>query len=654
MNRRRVAAASGLPVLLIAACTSTAPTARPSPASPSPARILPIGNRTALLDHPVPSAGCGRTPAQRPGTSAPLTVPVPPATAEGKRTRTLLLHVPAGYRAGQPVPLVIAFHGGGGTSTAMESASGLSAVADRRGFLVAYPQGLREFGSGPLGWAASGPADPDAHGTDDGLFTSDLITAIQNRYCVDPDRIDVTGMSNGGNMTGYLACVLSGRIAAFAPVEGEYYQIAGGCHPARPAAVLEVHVRTDPVAPYAGLPSRDSPDFYATAVPVWLRQWSLRDGCRAAPRTVSRNGYLTKTWPGCPVAGLVFPSGGHSWFGFTGAAAGDRMLADFFAAHPLRPAPRGWTPGSPAELPALAAPPVPVRAVRLFRLPTARAEPFDIAAGPDGSVWFTEFGDDKIGRVSPGGTVAEYQVPTPDAGPYQITAGRGGAMWFTEYNTTKVGMVTARGTVTEFTMPGPTYGGLGITGTSGGDLYVADPLDAVDRIAPGGAMTRTALRQDLTDAPFAIVATGDGQIWFSRYQGYYEFSRVLQPLGGQPVKLPDPLSDVDALAAGPDGAIWFTDFATSAVGRLDVTSRRVTEFPVGPAYCGLTDITAAPDGTSWFSAQDGIVGRVTAGGAVTELTLPQPGANPDGIAAGPGHTIWVTETGANAIAEITL
>lgn len=652
MSRRRATAASVLSALLAATCATCAACTSSAPATAI--RPSPVANWTMLLDRPVASAGCGRAPAVRPGTSARLAVSVPPSAANGQRTRTYLLHVPAGYRASEPAPLIVAFHGAGGTSAAMESSSGLSALADQRGILVAYPQGLRQFGGGPLGWAASGPADPDAHGTDDGLFTSNVISAIQNQYCVDPARIAATGMSNGGNMTGYLACVLSGRIAAFAPVEGEYYQIAGGCHPVRPAAVLEAHVRTDPVAPYAGVPSRGSPDFYATAVPVWLRQWSLRDRCRAAMETESRNGYLIQTWPGCPVSGLVFPSGGHSWFGFTGVATGDQILADFFAAHPLRPPSPRWTPGSPAELPALTAPPASVRAIRLFPLPRPRSEPFDIAAGPDGSMWFTEFAADKIGRVTPTGTTTEYQVPTPDAGPYQIAAGPGGTMWFTEYNTRKAGEVTADGRIAELSIPGPTFGGLGITGSAHGDVYIADPDDAVDRIASGGTMTRTALGQDPAGAPYAIAATDDGQVWFTRYQGYFEYSRVLQPLAGRPVTLANPLSDMDALAAGPGNQIWFTDFATSTVGKVDEASRHVTLFPAGPAYCGLTDIAIAPDGTAWFTAQDGIVGRVTPAGAVTELTLPQPGSNPNGIAAGPGRTLWVTETGANAIAMITL
>ena len=60
-----------------------------------------------------------------------------------------------------------------------------------------------------MGWDASGPRDPEAHGIDDGLFVSDVLTAIQARYCVDPGRIAAAGFSNSAGLVGYLACVLA-------------------------------------------------------------------------------------------------------------------------------------------------------------------------------------------------------------------------------------------------------------------------------------------------------------------------------------------------------------------------------------------------------------------------------------------------------------
>ena len=647
-------------VLAVTACTSSphAPSAKTSAGSPGAAGTVPHSSQTTLTNRPVPSAGCGHAPSIRPGTTGQLTVTVPPATAQGQRQRVLELHVPPGYNPRIAIPLILVFHGAGGTVAGAEPSSGMSALADQDGFLVAYPQGLREPGTGRFGWAVSGPADPEANGIDDGLFTSLLLNEIQARYCVDPTRIDATGMSNGGGMAGYLACVLANRIAAFAPVEGEFFQIPGGCHPAHPATVLDVHVQTDPAAPFAGMPARGSPEYYADPVPIWLHNWAQRDGCQDQPRSTTVSHYVVQTWSACPagaaVSGVDFPSGGHSWFGFTGVPAGVRMLAAFFRAHPLRPAPRSWTPGQTTTVPALAGPRLAVRELRLFRLPAPDAMPVDIAAGPGGTIWFTEFRADQIGRISTAGVLTEYRVPTPGAEPYQISAGPGGAMWFTEYNTAKIGRVTSNGQVTEFALPRPTYGGFGLRRAPDGDLFITDPAGSVDRISAAGAITRIPLRGD-AGTPFAVAVSPAGQAWFSEFRGYFEYSTTLVPLASQnaPVTLPDPVSDIDSVSAGPANALWFADYGTSQVGELNLATRHVRLFPAGPRYGGLNDIVAGPDGVGWFTEQAGIVGRASARGTVAEFALSEAGSNPDGIAFGPGNAIWVAESGTSTIAELT-
>ncbi|MGH3629222.1 MAG: virginiamycin B lyase family protein, partial [Sciscionella sp.] len=45
-------------------------------------------------------------------------------------------------------------------------------------------------------------------------------------------------------------------------------------------------------------------------------------------------------------------------------------------------------------------------------VPTARANPYWLALGPDGRVWFTEFGAGKVGVLDPAtGRISEYPVP---------------------------------------------------------------------------------------------------------------------------------------------------------------------------------------------------------------------------------------------------
>jgi poly(3-hydroxybutyrate) depolymerase len=72
----------------------------------------------------------------------------------GGRVRTYLVHRPPGFRAGLPV--VLAFHGGGGTAAGMARISGLDAVADAHGFVVVYPQGV---GNSWAGGKGDTPAD---------------------------------------------------------------------------------------------------------------------------------------------------------------------------------------------------------------------------------------------------------------------------------------------------------------------------------------------------------------------------------------------------------------------------------------------------------------------------------------------------------------
>ena len=100
-----------------------------------------------------------------------------------------------------------------------------------------------------------------------------------------------------------------------------------------------MHAVTDPVAPYAGVPARGSPDYYAPAVPAWLRAWALRDACRGGPAIFLRTRAVTaQRWGGCDdgavIAGYRLAAGGHTWPQRFGGVGGSNAISAFFAAHP--------------------------------------------------------------------------------------------------------------------------------------------------------------------------------------------------------------------------------------------------------------------------------------------------------------------------------
>src|SRR6266853_2015858 len=67
-----------------------------------------------------------------------------------------------------------------------------------------------------------------------------------------------------------------------------------------------------------------------------------------------------------------------------------------------------------------------------FPIPTANSSPNDITAGPDGALWFTEFFNNKIGRITTSGTITETSIPTAMSFPQGITKGPDNNLWFVE------------------------------------------------------------------------------------------------------------------------------------------------------------------------------------------------------------------------------
>jgi polyhydroxybutyrate depolymerase len=290
----------------------------------------------AYADRRLASAGCGRRPPGRLGRSVRLTVPADPALAAGARSRGYLVHVPAGYRPRGPTPAVLFFHGYGGSAADTDAASGLSELADRRGFLAVYPQGTSVEG-GSRFWANAGRV---SLGVDDLRFTTDVLNDLQGRFCVDPARVHAGGFSAGGGVAAWLACELAGRIAAVATVSGQLVAEPGGCRPSRPVPILAVHGTGDEVIPYGGRAADPERPLRLPALPAWLAGWAARDGCTVASAVFLDTAEVTGVrWSGCrggtEVVHYRLNGGGHPPPRTVAGRPLAELLWDFFAAHPM-------------------------------------------------------------------------------------------------------------------------------------------------------------------------------------------------------------------------------------------------------------------------------------------------------------------------------
>lgn len=216
--------------------------------------------------------------------------------------RPFQLWVPAGY-AGRSVPLLFWLHGSGTTGEqAMATADPAGRPlfpddADEHGYAVATPSGAIPFNPAPgiSGYAWNIPGVPlvgttiypPATTLDDIEYIGLAIDAAAQTICIDEDRVYASGASGGGRMASQLACDLSDRIAAIAPVMGArapHETDTPGrsveCNPTRPVPVVAIHGLLDPVSVFADDDPRIVPgSSWTYGVNEALRRWAVLNSC---------------------------------------------------------------------------------------------------------------------------------------------------------------------------------------------------------------------------------------------------------------------------------------------------------------------------------------------------------------------------------------
>jgi polyhydroxybutyrate depolymerase len=221
----------------------------------------------------------------------------------GGLTRTYHLYVPPKYKNSRPTPLVFNFHGLGSNGLSQYSYSEMEALAEKYKLIIVAPEGIGNSWNGGL---CCDPAATENY--DDVGFVSDLIDKIMEDYCINPDRIFATGISNGGFISNRLACELSDRIAAIAPVaSANYTNYSLSCQTPRPVPVIAFNGTDDILVPYnAGMAS--------------IQAWAINNGCSNETTITYQKGDVTCiAYEDCQEDATVefctVDGGGHNWPG---------------------------------------------------------------------------------------------------------------------------------------------------------------------------------------------------------------------------------------------------------------------------------------------------------------------------------------------------
>ena len=180
----------------------------------------------------------------------PSRVPTGPQSKSwtiGSAKRTALVYAPRTVPAAG-APLVLVFHGHGGTAANMTRAMPIHTEWPEA--IVIYPQGLPAPGGvvdkdGKMaGWQSS----PGALNDRDLRFVDTLLAWAKTEYKVDASRVFAAGHSNGGWFTYVLWAARPEKFAAFAPAAAVFGRMVVG---AKPKPALIIAGEKDRLVPYA-------------------------------------------------------------------------------------------------------------------------------------------------------------------------------------------------------------------------------------------------------------------------------------------------------------------------------------------------------------------------------------------------------------------
>lgn len=226
------------------------------------------------------------------------------------RARSFLLHLPP---EPEGRPLIIALHALGSNPLLMEAMTDFSSMADREGFIVAYPEGFRSSDAGFRSWNARFCCrDAKGEGVDDIGFLSALIDQMGARYRI--KGVLITGFSNGGMLAHLAGIELADEITAIAPVAATVGQEVVEQTPKRTLPVLMVHGDSDRLLPF----DERHDDRFLPASQV-VQYWVRENRCAPRPEVEETPELIIERYrpldDGAEVILYRLKNAGHLWPG---------------------------------------------------------------------------------------------------------------------------------------------------------------------------------------------------------------------------------------------------------------------------------------------------------------------------------------------------
>jgi len=328
----------------------------------------------------------------------------------------------------------------------------------------------------------------------------------------------------------------------------------------------------------------------------------------------------------------------------------------------------GCASGGSTETPGILPPPTPQPKVALFQLPTADSFDAGITAGPDGNIWFVEgaINVNQIGRIRiKDGSITEFPLSGCGTGGEYIAPGSDGNVWasqfcFTNHNPPmgypEMAVVAPDGSMRLIQMNTSEQPFRGALGPDGNVWFTLPHHGMIGKITTQGVATQYSLSTPLEPNPLpeSLTPGPGGNIWVVEEGPYVDEVSTNGTILNQ---FNSPFSGT-GIALGPDGNLWIAGYDSDVIEKMTtngVTTTYPIQNPCEPGFLtGPLSIAAGADGAMWFTESLGQgLGRIDMAGNMSTICLGVAGFTWD-VTSGPDSNIWFTATGLNAIGEVLI
>jgi len=219
----------------------------------------------------------------------------------------VIVRLPASYNGVQPIPLLVMLHAYLQTPAEFETFMGIAATANANGIATVHPMGLPDVFGVPHWNATTACCAWFAPGNDDSGYLRNVIDEVKLNANIAPNRVHVTGYSNGGYMAYRMACDHADVIASIVTIGAVTWNDPMMCTPSSPLHVLHIHGDQDTWVEYVGGFEVGGNPY--PSVPTTLGYWAGYNGCVTTPTASTTTLDLDTLVPGAETAITLYEDG---------------------------------------------------------------------------------------------------------------------------------------------------------------------------------------------------------------------------------------------------------------------------------------------------------------------------------------------------------